>query len=115
MAIAEQLFAKPASAFVARNVEALTRIAVRAARTPVAAALLTLCLARRARPLFVFLRVPQPPAREPSQHGVGVARLQLLQRRQQLFLRMRAESRRLSFQDDRPVGMSWRHGVQPKC
>jgi hypothetical protein len=113
VAIAEQLLAKPASAFVARNVEALARIAVRTAWTPIASAVLPLGVACRARELLLLLRLPETAAREPSQHGVGMARLQLLQRRQQLFLRVRAERGRLPFQNDRPVGMSWGHGVQP--
>jgi hypothetical protein len=97
-----------AALLVARNLEPIARIAVFPARPPVAIAPLFLrpaCL----RHLF-FGRIPQPSAREPLHHDVWMLRLQLLERRLQFFLRVRAESGRLSLEDDRPVSVAWRHG-----
>jgi hypothetical protein len=67
---------------------------------------------RLARLLF---RLPEPAARKPEQRSVRMPRLQLLQRRQQFLLRVRAEGRRLALENDRPVGMAWRHLTSLPC
>ena len=57
----------------------------------------------------LFFGPPQPAAREPHHHRVRMLRLDLLERRQQLLLRRGAERGRLVAEDDRPVGVAWRH------
>jgi hypothetical protein len=98
---------------VARDVEPLPRIFVPPAGAPVRTAPF-----RRSRPAvrsraLLLPRVPQPSAREPFHHRIGMVRLQLLQRGQQFFLLVGAESGGLSFQDDRPVRVTGRH-VRPR-
>src|SRR5438067_13495834 len=80
----------------------LARIFVIAAGPPVFRALLELL--RRARGnAFRFRRVPQPAAREPAEHDVGVLALQLTEGRQQLVLLARAERGRFAVDENRPV------------
>jgi hypothetical protein len=107
---------KAATLFVARDLEAIARVAVLAARAPVTSAMLSLALAaaavlRRGRFALLILRVPQLAAREPLQHRIRVLRLQLPQRRQQLFLCVRPERGGLALEDDGPVSVTWRHAV----
>jgi hypothetical protein len=56
-----------------------------------------------------LLRLPQTPSRKPFHLDVRVLALELMERRQQLFLLPRAECRRLGVDQDRPVGMARRH------
>jgi hypothetical protein len=102
---------EPPALLVARHFETLARILVRAAGTPSRAA----TLARRRGPsgggALFLLRLPQTAAREPQKRRVRVARLELLERGQQLLPRVGAKRRRLSFQDDRPVGVSGGHAA----
>jgi hypothetical protein len=101
--------AKPATLFLARNLEAGARIFVRAARAPVASAILALRLTRAAREALFVRRSPETSSREPAHHGVGVPRLQLTQGREQLLFGAGAKCRRLAVEDDRPVRVAWRH------
>jgi hypothetical protein len=107
--IANEALAKATSPFVARDLKALARIAMRSARTPVASALLARRVTRRACEPFFFLRVPQLAARKPFQHRIGMSRLQLLQRRQQFLFRAGAKRGWLALENDRPVRVAWRH------
>jgi hypothetical protein len=63
--------------------------------------------------LLFFRRVPQLAAREPLHRRIGMPGLQLLERRQQLFLRVGAEGGWLSLENDRPVDVTWRHNRIP--
>jgi hypothetical protein len=108
-AIAEQAIAKAPALFVPWNLEALARVLVRAAGTPVAASMFALRAERRAREPLLFLRVPQTSSREPAEHRIRMPHLQLLQRGQQLFFGVRAKRRRLPLENDRPVCVTWRH------
>jgi hypothetical protein len=109
--IANEALAKASSPLVARDLKSLARIAMGSAWTPVASALLARRVTRGTREPFFFLRVPQLAARKPLQHRIGMPRLQLLECRQQFLFRPRAERRRLAFENDRPVGVAWRHGA----
>jgi hypothetical protein len=102
---------KALALYIARHLEFVTRIFVLAARPPVVAAplspaALTLLPQRERRRLFGR---PQLAAREPHHHGVGLFRLQLLQRRQQFFLCRGAKRGGLAADDDGPVGVARRH------
>jgi hypothetical protein len=93
---------------VARHLELLARVAMLPPGSPLGRAFLRRAFQLERHALF-FRRVPQLAAREPLHHGVGMLGLQLLQGRQQLLLRVRAESGRLPFENDRPVGVARRH------
>jgi hypothetical protein len=104
--ITPELRRKPSAFLVARNVEARAGIAVLAARTPLRRS------AVASRPIarsHFFRRRPQPATPEPHQGDVGMFRLQLLERGQQLLAVLRAERGRLAFQDDGPVDESRGH------
>jgi hypothetical protein len=110
-AIAPQFGAEPSAFLVARHLEALARIAVRATGAPPGgAALGAVSLARRNRVTLLFGRFPQTTAREPQHDGVGMPRLELTQRRHQLIARVRAEGGRLAFENDGPVRVARWHG-----
>jgi hypothetical protein len=102
------------SLLIARDLEAVARILVLSARAP----LLPAPLARRRgalpllplRELGGLLGRPQLAARKPHHLGVGMLRLQLLQRRQQLLFRRGAKRRGVAVGDDRPVHVTRRHG-----
>jgi hypothetical protein len=105
--VAPQLRGKAAALLVARDLELFARVAVFPSRPPLRRSLLApLQFERHA--LF-FRRVPQLAAREPLHHRVGMLRLQLLERRQQLVLRVGTEGGRLAVENDRPVGVARWH------
>jgi hypothetical protein len=113
-ALAAQVLGEAATLFIARYFEAIARVLVLAARTPVARP--SLAAGRRCRSAprggfgaLLILRLPQPSARKPLHHRVRMTRLQLPQRRQQFFLKMGAKGGRLSVEDDRPVVVPGRH------
>jgi hypothetical protein len=106
------------SLLVARHLEAIARILVLSTGTPVARAPIAgwQPLVRGRRPplggdvgVLLFLRFPQTPACEPFHHRVRVACDELLQCRQQIFLRGGAEGGGLAFENDRPVAVPRRH------
>ena len=97
--------------------ELLARISVLTAGTPVASARLP-AIARTSgaarvssapRRTLGVRRLPEFSAREPSQDHVLVRAFQLMKRRQQLLLIARAEGRRFSIDQDRPVREARRH------
>src|SRR5687768_5311343 len=102
-------FGKTPALLVPRNLETFPRVFMGAAGPPPASPPLVTLL--RARRMLVVRGRPEPPAREPLHHDVWMFRLQLLQRRQQVFLGVRPERRWLSFEDDRPVSVTWRHRI----
>jgi hypothetical protein len=71
-AIAAQPVRKPAPFLVPRHFEPLARVLMCSARAPAATSALPFPFSRAGGAL-VFGRFPQPPAREPHQHRVGVA------------------------------------------
>ena len=101
-----------AAAFlVARHLEAVARILVFAARTPVAAARLAATTALLPQPEFRrFLRRPELSSREPHHRRVRMPRLKLLERRQQFLTLRSTKCGGLSAGDDRPVHVTRRHG-----
>jgi hypothetical protein len=105
----EQTFSEAPPLLVARNLEARPRIGVRPSRPPRRTAVLALLGPRHLRQTLFFFRMPQAAPRPPPQRGIGVACLQLLQRRQQLRLGRGPEGGRRPAEDDRPVAMAWRH------
>jgi len=114
--IASKLLGEATPLLVARNVESLARILVFPARTPVARSAVARRRRLRApsgdqRCALLLLRCPESSSGEPLQHGIGVACLQLTQRRDQLLLRVRAEGGGFSFEDDCPVVVPRRHGT----
>ena len=60
-----------------------------------------------------FRRSPQATASKPHHHRVGVLRLDLAERGEQLVGGRRAKRRRLVAEDDGPVCVAWRHGSEP--
>ena len=101
-------------------VEPRARIFVLPARPPVFAAGVSLAPRRSSRwslfpPLevfaFLFLRFPQPSAREPLHRDVFVLPFQLVQRRQEFLWIARAERGRSVVDEDRPVRESRRHST----
>ena len=89
--------------------EAITGIAVFAARPPVTAPLLERRFRRTLSGLRRLRRLPQPPARKPFHDNVGVLSAQLIERRQELFALARAKGRRLLVDEDGPVRVARRH------
>jgi hypothetical protein len=106
--LTSQLLGEASALFVPRHREALARILVLPARAPFRTAPLDGPMERGAR---LIGRVPEPPTGEPLQHRIGMPRLQLPQRRQELLLIVRAERGRLSLDNDRPVDVARRHQV----
>jgi hypothetical protein len=113
--LAPQILGKASPLLVARNLEAIPRILVLAAGTPIARTPIAgrgTCRTspgERLCPLLI-LRLPQSPAREPLHHRIGMSHLQLAQRGQEFFLCVGAKRGGLSFEDDRPVVVPGRHG-----
>ena len=112
-AIPPQILREPAPLLVAWDLESIARILVFAAGTPIMG---TPILRRRSRPsprervrTFLILRLPETSAGEPLHDRVGMADLQLPQRRQQLVLEVGAKGGRLAVEDDRPVVVPGRH------
>src|SRR5207244_18458 len=64
---------------------------------------------RALRGLRRFRRLPQPPAREPFHHHVGVLPPQLIEGGQELFALAGAKGRRLLVDQNGPVRVPWRH------
>jgi len=91
--------------------EAFTGVAVFAARPPIAAALFASRLRRALRGLRLLRRFPQPSAREPLHHDIGVLPLQLVKRRQELFALARAKGRGHLIDEDGPVRVARGHSL----
>ena len=113
--IAMQVLRKTPPLLIARHLEAIARILVLTAWTPIARTSIPGRRALRATlregvGAFLVLRRPQATAREPFHHRIGMAPLQLPQRRHQFFLRVRAERGGLVFENDRPVVVPRWHG-----
>ena len=109
--IPEQSLAKAPAFLVARDFEFRARIFMRSARPPGRPTPLSRRPLPHERRTRFFFGLPQASAREPHQHGIGMSRLQLTQRGQELLLRVRAKGCRLALEDDRPVRVAWGHGV----
>jgi len=80
-----------------------------AARAPVAGSFFTRNWRPSLRLTFRFRRVPDPPAREPLHHYIGIRPAKLRERRQQLLLLARAERCRLAVDEDGPVSIARGH------
>jgi hypothetical protein len=106
--VAPHAFGKTPPLLVTRDLESRARIAMLAAGPPLLVPPLssaaTLGSAR------VLGRGPEPSPREPHHHRIGMLALQLLEGRDEVVAVLRAESRGLAFNDDRPVGETWGHG-----
>jgi hypothetical protein len=99
-------------AFLRAFLETRARILVFPARTPLAIPFLARPIEILVRPLRLFRRVPQLPAREPLQHHVRVLALQLHERRQEVFFFSRAKGRWLLVDQNGPVRKTRGHGAQ---
>jgi hypothetical protein len=107
VALAAQPIGESAALLVTRDLESRAWILMRSPRSPSGPAAFS--PSSRERFARLLRRLPQAAACEPHHHGVGMPRLQLLQRRRQFLLRRSAERRGLPFENDRPVGMARRH------
>ena len=113
--LAPQVLGKASPLLVARDLEAIPRILVLAAGTPIARTPIAgrgTCRpspGERLGPLLI-LRLPQSPAREPLHHRIGMSHLQLAQRGQEFFFCVGAKCGGLPFEDDRPVVVPGGHG-----
>jgi hypothetical protein len=114
-AVPARAFGETGALHIARDFELVAWILVLAARAPVFAAPLApgaAAVLLPQREFRRFFRRPQFAAREPHHCGIRMARLQLLQRGQQLFALRRTKRRRLAAGDDRPVHVARWH-VRP--
>jgi hypothetical protein len=113
-AIAAETIREATSLLVSGDLESLARIPVRAAGAPGGAAAFTLSRAATRLLLLMLRRLPETAARKPHQHGIGMTRLKLPERWRQLVARMCSKRGRLPFEDDRPVRVTRRHGLDPR-
>src|SRR5262249_8503648 len=100
-AIASKVLREASPLLVPRHLESIAWIFVFATRTPVVRPSLTprgdlRSSSRQHRRALFFLRFPKSSASKPLQHSVGMASLQLTQRRDQFVLRVGAEGGGLS-------------------
>jgi hypothetical protein len=108
VALATLSLGESAALLVTGDLESRPWILVRSARSPSGSAAFSPAPSRE-RVARLLRRLPQASACEPHHHGIGMSRLQLLQRRREFLLRRSAERRGLPFENDRPVGMARRH------
>src|SRR5262249_4334589 len=87
-----------------------TRIFVLPAGTPIAVAPLGASGGGPALPPPPLRGGPKPPPRAIAHHDVGVLARELIEGRQQFVALSGAKRRRLTIDQDRPVGIARRHG-----